>query len=137
MFDKTRIVWGVALVVAVIFIALIDSFWLNLIIFGAILYIAFDEAKRLFNTPSANVFFALLALVFASISKEPLACGAGLLLLVVGALVYKKAKNLKEALKEIGMENDTISLMVDVSSLEEVKYYYSVFGWKISSENHL
>ena len=98
MFDKTRIVWGVALVVAVIFIALIDSFWLNLIIFGAILYIAFDEAKRLFNTPSANVFFALLALVFASISKEPLACGAGLLLLVVGALVYKKAKNLKEAL---------------------------------------
>lgn len=43
-------------------------------------------------------------------------------------------KNLKEALKEIGMENDTISLMVDVSSLEEVKYYYSVFGWKISSE---
>lgn len=98
MFDKTRIVWGVALVVAVIFIALVDSFWLNLIIFGAILYIAFDEAKRLFNTPSANVFFALLALVFASISKEPLACGAGLLLLVVGALVYKKAKNLKEAL---------------------------------------
>ena len=43
-------------------------------------------------------------------------------------------KNLKEALKEIGIENDTISLMVDVSSLEEVKYYYSVFGWKISSE---
>lgn len=43
-------------------------------------------------------------------------------------------KNLKESLKEIGMENDTISLMVDVSSLEEVKYYYSVFGWKISSE---
>lgn len=43
-------------------------------------------------------------------------------------------KNLRDVLTEIGMENDSISIMVDVSSLEEIKYYYSLFGWKLKDQ---
>ena len=98
MFDSTRILWGLGLAVAVIFIALIDSFLLNFVIFAVLLFLAFNEAKRLFATPNASAIYALLAFLLASASGEPLACGALLLLLVVGFYAYKKSKNLKEAM---------------------------------------
>ncbi len=98
MFSKERIFWGLVLSAAVIFIAIINDFWINFFIFGVLIYLAFNEAKRLFDTPDASVLFVLLAFVLASISGEPLAFGALCLLGVVGQLVYRKARSLKDAL---------------------------------------
>lgn len=83
---------------AVIFIALINDFWVTFIVFGVLLYFAFDEAKKLFEVPNANVIFVFIAFILASLSKEPLAFGILLFLAVVGYLVYIKAKSLKESL---------------------------------------
>lgn len=98
MFSKERIVWGLAMSAVVIFIALINDFWVTFVVFGALLYFAFDEAKKLFDTPKANVLFVYVAFILASLSKEPLAFGALLFLAVVGYLVYIKARSLKESL---------------------------------------
>lgn len=98
MFSKERIFWGLVMSAAVIFIALIDDFWVCFAVFAALLYFAFDEAKKLFETPSANVIFVFLAFILGSISKEPLAFGILLFLAVVGYLVYVKARTLKASL---------------------------------------
>lgn len=98
MFSKERIVWGLIMAAAVILIALINDFWVSFVVFGVLLYFAFEEAKKLFNTPKANVIFVFIAFILANISKEPVAFAALLFLLVVGYLVYEKAKSLKEAL---------------------------------------
>lgn len=98
MFSKERIFWGLVMSVAVIFIALIDDFWVCFAVFAVLLYFAFDEAKKLFETPSANVIFVFLAFILGSISKEPLAFGILLFLAVVGYLVYVKARTLKASL---------------------------------------
>ena len=87
--------------VAVVIVALIDSFWLTFVVFGVLLYFAFEEAKKLFNAKQANIIFVLIAFVLASISKEPLAFATLLFLLVLGYLVYIKADTLKEALPYI------------------------------------
>ncbi len=98
MFSKERIFWGLVMSVAVIFIALIDDFWVCFVVFALLLYFAFDEAKKLFETPNANVIFVFLAFILGSISKEPLAFGILLFLAVVGYLVYVKARTLKASL---------------------------------------
>lgn len=98
MFSKERIFWGLVMSVAVIFIALIDDFWVCFAVFAVLLYFAFDEAKKLFETPNANVIFVFLAFILGSISKEPLAFGILLFLAVVGYLVYVKARTLKASL---------------------------------------
>ena len=98
MFSKERILWGLIMAAAVIIIALINDFWVSFVVFGVLLYFAFEEAKKLFNTPKANVIFVFIAFILANISKEPISFAALLFLLVVGYLVYQKAKSLKEAL---------------------------------------
>lgn len=42
--------------------------------------------------------------------------------------------DLREVLEKIGMEDDVISIMVDVISLDEIKFYYSLFGWELKSQ---
>lgn len=42
--------------------------------------------------------------------------------------------DLREVLERIGMEDDVISMMVDVLSLDEIKFYYSLFGWELKSQ---
>lgn len=98
MFSKERIIWGLVMSAAVIFIALINDFWVTFVVFGVLLYFAFDEAKKLFEVPNANVIFVFTAFVLASLSREPLAFGVLLFLAVVGYLVYIKARSLKESL---------------------------------------
>ncbi|MCW1360411.1 phosphatidate cytidylyltransferase [Campylobacter sp. CCS1377] len=95
MFNKTRIISGVIMVFAVLVVALIDQFVVNFIIFGALLYFAFEEAQKLFGLENANVWFALLCFILGSFSGKALLIGVLFLLLVVGYLVYKKASNLK------------------------------------------
>lgn len=98
MFNKTRIAWGFGIVFAIIIIALIDNYFLNLAVFALLLYLALGEAKRLFECDKPNILYAFLALFLGCVTKEPLACGILLLLLVLGELVYKKAPTLKNAL---------------------------------------
>lgn len=98
MFSKDRIVWGIVMSLAVIFIALIDDFWVSFAVFAVLLYFAFDEAKKLFETPNANIIFVYLAFILGSISKEPLAFGMLLFLAVLGYLVFIKARSLKASL---------------------------------------
>ncbi|ARE80803.1 phosphatidate cytidylyltransferase [Campylobacter helveticus] len=98
MFSVTRIISGLVMVTAIIIIALIDVYWVNLVVFGVLLYLAFDEAKRLFNLPNASFIPALLAFLLGSYYEKALLYGLLLVILVVGYLVYKKADNLKLSL---------------------------------------
>ncbi|MDL0101661.1 phosphatidate cytidylyltransferase [Campylobacter felis] len=98
MFDMTRIISGFVMIVAVIIIALIDVFWINFVVFGLLLYFAFDEAKKLFNVPNASFIPPFLAFLLGSYYEKALLYGLLLVILVVGYLVYKKADNLKLSL---------------------------------------
>ncbi|EAI2137280.1 phosphatidate cytidylyltransferase [Campylobacter upsaliensis] len=98
MFDMTRIISGFVMIVAVIIIALIDVFWINFVVFGLLLYFAFDEAKKLFNVPNASFIPAFLAFLLGSYYEKALFFGLLLVILVVGYLVYKKAENLRLSL---------------------------------------
>ncbi|WP_270963815.1 phosphatidate cytidylyltransferase [Campylobacter upsaliensis] len=98
MFDMTRIISGFVMIVAVIIIALIDVYWINFVVFGLLLYFAFDEAKGLFNVPNASFIPAFLAFLLGSYYEKALFFGLLLVILVVGYLVYKKAENLRLSL---------------------------------------
>lgn len=98
MFNAARIIWGVVMAIAVILIALIDQFIINFIVFALILYLAFNEAKKLFNLENVSIIPLALAFILGTISENPLAFGILAVLLVLGYLVYKKAPSLKAVL---------------------------------------
>lgn len=94
MFNITRIIWGIVMAVAVVLIALIDEYFINVLIFAILLFLAFNEAKKLFHTENASIIPIIFAFIFGSISSKPLFFGILIALLVLGYLVYKKADNL-------------------------------------------
>ena len=78
MFNAARIIWGVVMAIAVILIALIDQFIINFIVFAFILYLAFNEAKKLFHLENVSIIPLALAFILGTISENPLAFGIGL-----------------------------------------------------------
>ncbi|WP_072229062.1 phosphatidate cytidylyltransferase [Campylobacter coli] len=98
MFNSARIIWGIVMAIAVVLIALIDQFIINFIVFALILYLAFNEAKKLFNLENVSIIPLALAFILGTISENPLAFGILAVLLVLGYLVYKKAPSLKAVL---------------------------------------
>lgn len=98
MFDKTRIISAILMIAAIVLIALIDQFYINLALFGVILYFAFNEAKNLFSLPNASFLPILIAFLIGSFSKLALMSGVLLLILIIGYLVYKKSDDLRLSL---------------------------------------
>ncbi len=98
MFNSTKIVWGIVMLVVVALIALVDQFLINFIVFAVLLYLAFSEAKKLFALENVSIIPLALAFVLGTMSSKPLAFGVLALILVLGYLVYKKAPTLKPAL---------------------------------------
>lgn len=94
MFNITRIIWGVVMAVAVVLIALIDEYFINMLIFAILLFLAFNEAKKLFHAENASIIPIIFAFILGSISSKPLFFGILIALLVLGYLVYKKVDNL-------------------------------------------
>lgn len=94
MFDKTRIISALVMIVAVLLIILMDIFWVNLVVFAFLLYLGFSEAKRLFSLPNASFIPALLAFALGSFNEKALFCGLFMVALVAGFLVYKKSDSL-------------------------------------------
>ncbi|MBZ7938846.1 phosphatidate cytidylyltransferase [Campylobacter sp. W0014] len=97
MFNSTRIIWGLLMVAAVIIVALIDQFFINFIIFGILLFLAFNEAKKLFNLEKVSIIPLALAFILGTMILKPLFLGILAALLILGYQVYKKS-NLKPAL---------------------------------------
>ncbi|MBZ7961426.1 phosphatidate cytidylyltransferase [Campylobacter molothri] len=97
MFNSTRIIWGLLMVTAVIIIALIDQFFINFIIFGILLFLAFNEAKKLFNLEKISIIPLILAFILGTMMLKPLFLGILATLLILGYQVYKKS-NLKPVL---------------------------------------
>jgi phosphatidate cytidylyltransferase len=60
--DRERVVTGVALLVAVVIIGLIDNFFVMWAVFGAIYLIAFSEAQKLYDTEQSSLFKYALGL---------------------------------------------------------------------------
>ena len=98
MFDKTRIIWGVLMALAVVVVLLIDQFLLTFALFLGLLYLAFDEAKKLFNLKEASFLPVILAFILGTLSYKVLIFGILALILVLFYLAYKKAENLNLAL---------------------------------------
>jgi len=97
MFNATRIISAFVMIGAIIIIALINQFFINFILFAVLLYIAFNEAKKLFALEQVSIIPLALAFILGSLSHKPLAFGILALLSVLGYLVYKKT-SLKPAL---------------------------------------
>ncbi|MBZ7964163.1 phosphatidate cytidylyltransferase [Campylobacter sp. 2457A] len=97
MFNSTRIIWGLLMVAAVIIVALIDQFFINFIIFGILLFLAFNEAKKLFNLEKVSIIPLALAFILGTMISKPLFLGILAAFLILGYQVYKKS-NLKPVL---------------------------------------
>lgn len=95
MFDKTRIISAFIMIIAIAIVALINQFVINFIVFAALLYFAFYEAKNLFKLENASIIPVFITFIVGSLTKEALLFGILAFLLIVGYLVYKKAENLK------------------------------------------
>jgi phosphatidate cytidylyltransferase len=59
---KDRVVTGIALLVAVLFIGIIDNFFVMYVVLGVIYLLAFKEALRLFEIQNASLIFYAAAL---------------------------------------------------------------------------
>lgn len=101
MFSKTRIASAIIMIIAVLVIALLDNFFINFILFGILLFLAFNEAKAMFKTKYANTFLALGIFIIAVILDKPFYVGLVGVILILGYLVYKKSDNLNELMPYI------------------------------------
>ncbi|TKX31674.1 phosphatidate cytidylyltransferase [Campylobacter aviculae] len=91
MFNLTRIVWGLLMAAGVVIIALIDQFFINFIIFAALLFLAFGEAKKLFDLQNVSMIPLILAFILGTMISKPLFLGILTALLILGYQVYKKS----------------------------------------------
>lgn len=64
--SSTRIKTGIVLVIAMLIIGYIDSYFLTWLVLGIILMISISEAKRLFNLKSDSIYIYTLLLWFAA-----------------------------------------------------------------------
>ncbi|AJC86975.1 phosphatidate cytidylyltransferase [Campylobacter sp. RM16704] len=101
MFSKTRIISAIAMIVAIIIIALINNFIINLAIFAILLFLAFNEAKAMFKSKYANAFIGVCILIIGAFLDKPFFIGIMALILILGFLVYKKSENLNELMPYI------------------------------------
>ncbi|MCX2683508.1 phosphatidate cytidylyltransferase [Campylobacter sp. MIT 21-1685] len=90
-----RITLGLAMAAAVVLIALINQFFITFIVFIALLYFTFKEAKKLFNAENASVFPVLIAFIIGTITTKVLLFGIIAFILVLGYLVFIKSENLR------------------------------------------
>ena len=91
---KKRIITGLALFVAFLVLAVLDIFWLNFLIFAAILVVAVLESLNLYGIKERSL--AIIALIFFSII--PFVSGIQDILnlvVVASVLAYIKSDNLK------------------------------------------
>lgn len=101
MFSKTRIFSAAVMIAAIVIVALVDNFFINFIIFGVLLFLAFNEAKAMFNSKYASVFIALCIFAIGAFLDKPFFIGIFALILILGYLVYKKSENLNELMPYI------------------------------------
>ncbi|WP_279176719.1 phosphatidate cytidylyltransferase [Campylobacter insulaenigrae] len=101
MFSKTRILSAIVMIAAVLIIAIVNNFFINVILFGILLYLAFNEAKNLFSTKNASALVALCIFVIAVFLDKPFYIGLMGVIIILGYLVYKKSDNLKELMPYI------------------------------------
>lgn len=98
MFNTTKIIWGLGIILAVVLIVSLDKFFVNFIVFSVLFYLALDEARKLFSLENTSIIPPMLAFFVGVLSEKALFCGVLALILVLGFLVYKKAENLNSAL---------------------------------------
>lgn len=96
--DKTRIFWGIVLLLVVILLALLDIFLLNLAIFAVVLFLAFKEAKALFGLENPPFWPLLIAFILGSFYDKVLFFGICVAVLFIFYLIYKNSPNLNLAL---------------------------------------
>ncbi|MCR6585084.1 phosphatidate cytidylyltransferase [Campylobacter insulaenigrae] len=101
MFSKTRILSAIVMIAAVLIIAIVNNFFINVILFGILLYLAFNEAKNLFSTKNASALVALCIFIIAVFLDKPFYIGLMGVIIILGYLVYKKSDNLKELMPYI------------------------------------
>lgn len=95
---KTRIITGVALFIAVLAIFIIDSYLLNFIILGVVLYFAFTESEKLYGLTDKSL--ALIAMIFYLLTpfSNPVFIAILGILLVLSVISHFKSDDLKSAL---------------------------------------
>ncbi|AJC88414.1 phosphatidate cytidylyltransferase [Campylobacter insulaenigrae] len=101
MFSKTRILSAIVMIATVLIIAIVNNFFINVILFGILLYLAFNEAKNLFSTKNASALVALCIFIIAVFLDKPFYIGLMGVIIILGYLVYKKSDNLKELMPYI------------------------------------
>lgn len=95
---KERIKTGVLLGICVAVLFLIDSFFLNTLIFLAILYFGFKEGARLWGVQGECLSLLSLGFFVLGVFTTPLLAGLLAIISVASYLAYKKALSLKPLL---------------------------------------
>ncbi|WP_291950126.1 phosphatidate cytidylyltransferase [Campylobacter sp.] len=101
MFSKTRILSAIIMIVVVLIVAVVNNSFINFTLFAIVLYLAFNEAKNIFNTKNASALVALCIFVIAVLLDKPFYVGLMGVVIILGYLVYKKSENLKELMPYI------------------------------------
>ncbi|OCR97279.1 phosphatidate cytidylyltransferase [Campylobacter fetus subsp. testudinum] len=96
---KNRIITGLVLFAVFLVVALLDIFWLNFLIFGLILAVAFLESLKLFKIEYKSLVFIVLAffsiLPFLTGINDIFKVILLNLIAVASVLAYTKSENLK------------------------------------------
>lgn len=95
---KSRIFTGIALLIAVLVIFRIDSYFLNFIILGGVLYAAFKESEKIYGLENSSL--VLVAMIFYLLVpfSNPIFIAILAILIVISFLVHFKAESLKPVL---------------------------------------
>ncbi|QCD51816.1 phosphatidate cytidylyltransferase [Campylobacter sp. RM16192] len=95
---KTRIITGVALFLAVLAIFIIDSYLLNFIILGIVLFFSFIESEKLYGLSEKTL--VIIAMIFYLLTpfSNPVFIAILSVLLVLSVLAHFKSESLKSVL---------------------------------------
>ena len=95
---KTRIITGVALFAVILIVFLVDSYLLNFLILGGVLYTAFVESEKIYGLQDKSL--ALIAVIFYFLApfSNPIFIAILAILIVLSFLVHFKSENLKSIL---------------------------------------
>lgn len=95
---KTRIITGVALFLAVLAIFIIDSYLLNFIILGIVLFFSFVESEKLYGLKEKTL--VIIAMIFYLLApfSNPVFIAILSVLLVLSVLAHFKSESLRSVL---------------------------------------
>ncbi|MGG7048666.1 MULTISPECIES: phosphatidate cytidylyltransferase [unclassified Campylobacter] len=95
---KTRLITGLTMLAVILAIFYINSYFLNFIILGIVLAVAFLEALKLYNIDQKSLVFIVIAFYTLTLLTNPIYIALLAVIIVVSVLAHIKSDNIKAVL---------------------------------------